>query len=578
MFERFSGRSFLLVHASLGLVFFAYTISVQANKYVELSGRQLNELIAAEDKAMIQQEQMKSASNLSLVFSSAFFFLMSVWLMTHQTEMNFGLVQRSALGKRLDFCLTLSLYICFFSALFNAIQLMDDDNLTLTNADGEETVLDLGRPMEWMLTCPLMQLAIPILAGEKVPDHRRISMPIAAFTVLVFGLLSTLASDIVLKSLLYCAGFLIFLVMLGMMNACIMDASSGGENLLYGSSFLRGLIVVIALTWIPFPIWYALSPEGFNVIKDEAAMKLAVAFLNVFSKGAFIMYLARIRSDHEMRQKTMLSVGYLKDVSQSEFDGLDGVQTHAGTEKETVDKITNLLIKEVLESMGRSKDQDHVVELLQSLLITSNDDILSLTKEYCREVDLPWGLIIALKSKIRSFQVQSDDAWSMQALNGPRPEISFSAPHIAKNEVKLRAIIRRQSKDFADDASEAGHSVCGSATGRSAQSTAPSSLAMPGRAAMRKATSGADDEAPYPMSPRGPMTFSSQLSATSPARGDPEEVAKLSALVERNQREVSGQVDECREFVVQSMDKIMDMLEQRLNAENKPKAPAFGAA
>jgi hypothetical protein len=74
------------------------------------------------------------------------------------------------------------------------------------------------------------------------------------------------------------------------------------------------------------------------------------------------------------------------------------------------------------------------------------------------------------------------------------------------------------------------------------------------------------------------MTFSSQLSATSPARGDPEEVAKLSALVERQQREMSGQVDECREFVVQSMDKIMDMLEQRLNAENKPKAPAFGAA
>ena len=292
------------------------------------------------------------------------------------------------------------------------------------------------------------------------------------------------------------------------------------------------------------------------------------------------MYLARIRSDHEMRLKTMLSVGYLKDV-QSEFDGLDGVQKHGEAEKETIDKITSLLIKEVLETMGRSKDHDHVVELLTSLLITTNDDILSLTKEYCREVDLPWGLIIALKSKIRSFQVQSDDAWSMQALNGPRAEISFSAPHIAKNEGKVRAVIRRQTKDLADDASEAGHSVCGeSAAGRSAQSTvtSPSSLAMPGRAAMRKATSGAGDEAPYPMSPRGPMAFSSQLTATSPARGDPEEVAKLSALVERHQREVSGQVDECREFVVQSMDKIMDMLEQRLNAENKPKAPAFGAA
>jgi bacteriorhodopsin len=570
MFERFSGRSFLLVHASLGVVFFAYTISVQAEKYVELSGRQL---IAAEDKERIQQEQMNTASRISLVFSSAFFFIMSVWLMTHQTEMNFGLVQRSALGKRLDFCLTLSLYICFFSSLFNAIQLMDDDNLNITNADGQETVLDLGRPIEWMLTCPLMQLAVPILAGEKVPDHRRISMPIAAFTVLVFGFLSTLSSDIVSKSLMYCAGFLIFIVMLSLMNACVMEASSGGENLLYGTSFLRGLVVVIALTWIPFPIWYALSPEGFNIIQDEAAMKISVAFLNVLSKGAFIMYLARIRSDHEMRLKTMLSVGYLKDV-QSEFDGLDGVQKHGEAEKETIDKITSLLIKEVLETMGRSKDHDHVVELLTSLLITTNDDILSLTKEYCREVDLPWGLIIALKSKIRSYNVQSDDTWSMQAFNGPRAEISFAAPHIAKNEGKLRAVVRRQSKELADDMSEK-NSVC-------AQSTAPSSLAMPERAASRKAsaaTSGAGDEYPYPMSPRegglSSMTLSSPLSAASPARGDPEELAKL---VERHQRQVTGQVDECRAFVVQSMDKIMDTLEQRLNAENNPKASALGAA
>merc|ERR1719454_1183779 len=177
---------------------------------------------------MIQQEQMKSASNLSLVFSSAFFFLMSVWLMTHQTEMNFGLVQRSALGKRLDFCLTLSLYICFFSSLFNAIQLMDDDNLNITNADGEDTVLDLGRPIEWMLTCPLMQLAIPILAGEKIPDSRRLSMPLLAFTVLTFGLLSTIASNIALKALMYSGGVLFFMAMLWQMNACIMEASNGG--------------------------------------------------------------------------------------------------------------------------------------------------------------------------------------------------------------------------------------------------------------------------------------------------------------------------------------------------------------
>merc|ERR1719463_257049 len=99
--------------------------------------------------------------------------------------------------------------------------------------------------------------------------------------------------------------------MLSFMNACIMDASDGGENLLSGTSFLRGLTVVIALTWIPFPVWYALSPEGFNIIQDEPGMKVAVAFLNLFSKGSFILYLTRIRADFQMRQKTMVSLGYV---------------------------------------------------------------------------------------------------------------------------------------------------------------------------------------------------------------------------------------------------------------------------
>merc|ERR1719261_543943 len=115
------------------------------------------------------------------------------------------------------------------------------------------------------------------------------------------------------------------------MNSCISEASSGGENIFQGSSFLRGLIVIIALTWVPFPIWYALSPEGFNIIKDGPGMKVAVAFLNVFSKGAFMMYLARIRTDHQTRQKTLAAVGYVGDngeILDSRVDGnIDEVKT-----------------------------------------------------------------------------------------------------------------------------------------------------------------------------------------------------------------------------------------------------------
>merc|ERR1719456_672906 len=100
----------------------------------------LQEGVSEEEREEIVQEQMKTASRISLIFSSGFFFLMSVWLMTHQTEMNFGLVQRSTLQKRLDFCLTLSLYITFFSSLFNAVQLMDDDNIMVSSINGEPSV------------------------------------------------------------------------------------------------------------------------------------------------------------------------------------------------------------------------------------------------------------------------------------------------------------------------------------------------------------------------------------------------------------------------------------------------------
>merc|ERR1719498_2103697 len=70
-----------------------------------------------------------------------------------------------------------------------------------------------------------------------------------------------------------------------------------------GKSPTRTIVLITASTWVPFPIWYALSPEGFNIIKNTAGMRIAVAFLNVFSKGVFIFYLNRVRADLVTKQK-----------------------------------------------------------------------------------------------------------------------------------------------------------------------------------------------------------------------------------------------------------------------------------
>jgi bacteriorhodopsin len=564
MFEKFTGRAVFLIHGSLGFLCFAYFIGINVVSYAEnysaLNGRQLQ--ISDDEKKMILEEQMKSASRISVMFSSAFFFLMSIWLMSHQTEMNFGLVQRSVLGKRLDFCMTLSLYISFFSALFNAIQLMDDDNLELKTLQGENIVLDLGRPVEWMLTCPLMQLAVPILAGEKIPDSRRLTMPLLAFIVLLCGLLSTIATNIAMKAIMYCGGFLLFLVMLGQMNSCVSEASGGGEHLFSGASFLRGLVVIIALTWIPFPIWYALSPEGFNVIQDAAGMKVAVAFLNVFSKGAFMMYLARIRTDHNTRQKTLVACGYI--------DNMDSVMQQKQEESKDesgVDKVTNMLVKEVLESMGRSKDLDNVLNSLQAHLITSNDDILALTKDYCNEIQMPWGLVLALKSKIRSYNIQLGDAWSMHGTDvknrSQDVSVSLSAPHIAKNKGKIEYVVRRQSSqgEFGLQSPFVGGS---SPFGGDIDDAASDKHSMNG----------------YPRSPQagGPGDTQSLAPSQSGVSASNDDMKKLTHLLREHQSSVNGQVDECRNFVMQSMDKIMDVLEQRVLDNNRQQAQASGGS
>jgi bacteriorhodopsin len=565
MFEKITGRSFVLIHGSVGFLCFAYLLALNVMSFADnravLHGRQL---VSEQEREVIEQEQMKSASRISVMFSSAFFFLMSVWLMSHQTEMNFGIVQRSILGKRLDFCMTLSLYISFFSALFNAIQLMDDDNLVIETLKGEDLVLDLGRPVEWMLTCPLMQLAVPILAGEKIPDSRRVSMPLLAFTVLSFGLLSTIASNIALKALMYSGGVLFFMAMLWQMNACIMEASNGGESLLSGSSFLRGLVVIIASTWIPFPIWYALSPEGFDIIQDAAGMKVAVAFLNVFSKGSFMMYLARIRTDHQTRQKTLVAVGYIEEgngVSKVN-DSVSGKNNPYASKDSEMDKVTCMLVKEVLECMGRSKDTDNVLQCLAAHLVTNNDDILALTKEYCAEIDMPWGLILALKSKIRSYNIQLGDAWSMQGdANGKMADVtlSLSAPHIAKNKGKIEYVVRRQSsKELSNGMGEPG---------------SPVSTSQQGGAIFD--SDSVSEQNGYPRSPKAttPMSHSAFGSSTSH-----DEMTKLTSMLTDHQKSVNGQVDECRNFVMQSMDKIMDVLEQRVvDINNRQAQGAVGA-
>merc|ERR1719183_1720792 len=121
-------------------------------------------------------------------------------------------------------------------------------------------------------------------------------------------------------------------------------------------------------------------------------------------------------------------------------------------------------------------------------------------------------------------------------------ELSYSAPHIAKNNKKIESVRRRQSVSM-DDMSESQTEKASNYGGypSSAMSTVSSA----------------------PLSPKGAAQGVNPYDQSSDA-----ERAKVAALLDNHQKNVNAQVDECRQFVMHSMDKIMNVLEQRLTDGN----------
>merc|ERR1719247_1289285 len=344
-------------------------------------------------------------------------------------------VKRSSLKMRLDYCVTINLYICFFSCLFNVIQLAEWDDVEIPSVN---STLDLARPIEWILTCPLMQICLVVLGGERVRESRAVSAPLTSAIILCWGTASALASWQVMKLLCYLMGAGFFLLLCSLMNETIRESTNGLESLCSGTSSVRSLTLLVVMTWVPFPIWYALSPEGFNIIKNAPLMRIAVAFLNVISKGTFTLFLMRLRSN----EKLTISLKAEGTIVASTEDKL-GRDSYGGR-----------LVAETLRAIGRMEETETILKLLDAHMITSLGDILVLTPEYCEQIGLPWTFVYAFKEQYRRSQVQNADVWDLKApaktrgyeepqspLAGYNFSVSPAAPHIARNPQKLAKVL-----------------------------------------------------------------------------------------------------------------------------------------
>jgi bacteriorhodopsin len=403
-------------------------------------------VLSPELRQAVIEEQLQFASNISIFFAAVFFMFLAFYIIFSQNDISMRVVKRSSLKMRLDYCVTINLYICFFSCLFNVIQLAEWDDVEIPSVN---STLDLARPIEWILTCPLMQICLVVVGGERVKESRAVSAPMTSAIILCWGTASALAPWTTVKVLCYICGAFCFLLLCSLMNETIRESTNGLESLCSGSSSVRSLTLLVVFTWVPFPIWYALSPEGFNIIKNAPLMRIAVAFLNVISKGTFILFLMRLRSN----EKLTISLKAEGTVVASTEDKL-GRDSYGGR-----------LVAETLRAIGRMEETETILKLLDAHMITSLGDILVLTPEYCEQIGLPWTFVYAFKEQYRKSQVNNADVWDLKHAanrvpaynaepNSPMGQYNFSvspaAPHIARNPAKLAKVLGEHTNMIED--------------------------------------------------------------------------------------------------------------------------------
>lgn len=366
------------------------------------------------------QEMYDSATKVTQVFSGIFFSGLAVWLsFTNGTKLSF--IQQAALEKRLSVCCFLGVYVGAFSAFFNFFQLTEVDDMALKRE--ENFTLDLARPIEWILTCPLMQLSLVLMGGSKIPEYRRLLMPGLSVLVLACGTTSMLVEDIFVYVAYFC-GVIVASCMFYLNRLQIIEHSGGEECFMYGDSEFRKASILLILTWVPFPTFYALSPEGFGVINNILIIQVGWAFLNIVSKFTFIFYIQRIKDNYCSRLKVKREF-YSAQNSVMPVKGADGSVTPPLTSaaQKQVEKSQGELGAIVVETMnflGMAQNSDRFLRLLHHCGVSSVAELSSLSKEQCDKDQLPWDLVAAVQKRLRVWKLEMQDMAELALEQGER--------------------------------------------------------------------------------------------------------------------------------------------------------------
>ncbi|CAE8585720.1 unnamed protein product [Polarella glacialis] len=358
-------------------------------------------LSEAADEAPADYEQ---ATLVSQVFSGVFFAGLAMWLaFANGTRLSF--IQQAALEKRLTVCCMMTMYIAGFSAFSNFFQLTSVDDLVLPRQT--QFTLDLSRPLEWVATCPLMQLVLVLLGGSRIPEYRRVLMPMLSVGTLVCGFSSTLVEGM-WQYVIYAFAFLIYGVQFYINRHQIGEHSLGEETLIAGDSEFRKASILVMGTWFPFPLWFFLSPEGLGLITNVLLIQVGWAFLNIVAKFTFIFYIQRIKDNYCNRLKVKREI-YGAQAQEKAINGMSMGGMTPGEQHNKAKGELGAVVVETMTYLGMAQHTDRLLRLLQKAEITSLPQLEHFNKEKCDEKNLPFDLVSALQKRYRVWKLEMTD-------------------------------------------------------------------------------------------------------------------------------------------------------------------------
>jgi bacteriorhodopsin len=313
-----------------------------------------------------------------------------------------GDIQKKSLAERLQAVTTLCFLVSIFSAFFNFFQVTEWDNIVLDNRS-VPFVLDIARPVEWIMTCPVMQLALVIYGGKSIPVYRRILMPLLSVSVLVLGTASALTREPdFLRFMLAALAVCVCMAMFALNRYQIVEFSEGKEDLWRGNSNFHKVTVLLMVTWFPFPIWFGLSPECFGYITDVMLIQIGYAVLNIVSKCSFMAFLQYCK----MNATRDVNNNIFHALMASETNGkitIDGKELALHTRSQS--GVLHAVVTDALVQHGWGTQVERFLNLLKHAQVRTLEAVLELTEEQCDQKVLPRDMVLAVQSRLRKYKI-----------------------------------------------------------------------------------------------------------------------------------------------------------------------------